>query len=186
METYRLRVFYEKSGAAVFISGRNMLKIIERTFRRTGAPLKFTEGFSPHPKISFGHPLPLNVSGSNESFDVFLCEKIDPAEVIGKTPDVLPEGIVFRKARWMDRSAPSINGSETFAKYTVETEGTIDTETLEKYGRILSTEKNRIEILIKINNFSHKGLTEMLLGGAVKKISREILNEDAISTFDKQ
>lgn len=174
METYRLRIFYEKKGAAVFISGRNLLKIIERTFRRIDAPLKFTEGFSPHPKISFGHPLPVNVSGVNESFDVFLCEKPGPAEIIEKTRDVLPEGIVFHSARWMDKNAPSINGSETFAKYTLETEKEIDTGQLEKNGKVLETGKNRVELLIKINNFSHKGLTGMLLDGTVKSISREI------------
>lgn len=174
METYRLRIFYEKTGPAVFISGRNLLKIIERTFRRIDAPLKFTEGFNPHPRISFGHPLPLNVSGMNESFDVFFRERPDAAGIIEKTRDVLPEGIVFRSAILTDRNEPSINGRETFAKYTLETEKEIDRAELEKNGKILSTGKNSAELLIKINNFSHKNLTALLLDGTVGSISRHI------------
>lgn len=174
-EIYRLRVFYEKAGPAVFISSKNLLKIIERTFRRIDAPLKFTEGFSPHPKISFGHPLPLNVSGTNESFDIFLCEKTEPGEVIEKTKGILPEGIVFHSAHFIDRSEPSINSSETFAKYILKIEKEIDMERLQKEGEILNAGKNRVELLIRINNFSHKNLLGLLLEGTVKSISRHIL-----------
>jgi len=177
METYRLRIFYEKTGTAVFISSRNLLKIMERTLRRIGAPLRLTEGFSPHPKISFGHSLPLNISGVNESFDIFLYEKPDPAVLLKKTEGILPEGIVFHSAQWIDKGAPSINSQATFARYTVETEQKTDSGRLEKFGKIVGTDKNRVSILIKINNFSHRELTELLLSGSVKNISREILED---------
>jgi len=176
-ETYRLRIFYEKSGAALFISGRNLLKIIERTFRRLDVPLKFTEGFSPHPKISFGHPLPLNISGTNESFDVFLREKPAQEEIIRRTRNILPEGIIFRSARLADMNETSITGSETFAEYILETEKEMDPHTLEKIGKIIRAGKSGIFMLIKINNFSHKDLTGLLLDGTVKSISRHILDD---------
>jgi radical SAM-linked protein len=176
MGTYRLRVFYEKKGCAVFISSRNLLKIIERILRRIDAPLKFTEGFSPHPKISFGHSLPLNISGLNESFDVSLCEKIAPETIVKKTEKILPEGIIFRSAQWIDKSTPSINSRETFAKYTLEVEKEINIEQLlKKVGKILKNNKDKVSLLIKINNFSHKELTGLLLDGTVKSIVREIL-----------
>lgn len=181
-ETYRLRIFYEKTGPAVFISGRNLLKIMERTFRRIEAPLKFTEGFSPHPRISFGHPLPLNVSGTNESFDVFLCKKTEPDEIIRKTREILPEGILFRFAHLVEMSEPSIGGRETFAEYVFETAGKIDRDALGKAGKILEDDNDRIRVLIKINNFSHKNLAGLLLDGTVKSISRKIMDNTAPPT----
>ncbi len=179
METYRLRIFYNKTGPAIFISSRNLLKIIERTLRRIDIPMKFTEGFNPHPKISLGHSLPLNIAGENESFDVFLYKKIDPVEILEKSKNILPEGIIFHSARWLDKNTPSVNSQETFAKYTFEKEEGVNIEPLLKnYGKILSSDEKRTSLLIKINNFSHKKLTGLLLNGSVKSIKRELLQEN--------
>jgi len=177
METYRLRIHYEKKGIAVFISGKNLQKIIERTLRRADAPLKYTEGFSPHPKISYGHPLPVGVSGENESFDAYLTEKIETRGFIDGSRELLPEGISFNSAEWINNEAPSINSMETYARYTLEANKELQKETLQKFGRTLEAGKNRVVLLIKINNFSHKGLTELLIDGTLGSIGRNILRE---------
>jgi radical SAM-linked protein len=177
METHRLRIYFGKTGIAIFISGKNLQKIIERTLRRADAPLKYTEGFSPHPKISYGHPLPVGVSGENESFDVYLTEKIETRGFIDKSRELLPEGISFNSAEWISNEEPSINSMETYARYTLETNKELQEENLQKFGRTLETGKSRAVLLIKINNFSHKGLTELLIDGTLGSIGRKILRE---------
>ena len=177
METYRLRIYYAKTGIAIFISGKNLQKIFERTLRRADAPLKYTEGFSPHPKISYGHPLPVGVSGESECFDVYLTGKPDIPGFIDKSREFLPEGVSFNSAEWISNGEPSINSRETYAGYTLETDKELPAETLQKFGRILETGKERAVLLIKINNFSHKGLTELLIDGTLSSIGRNILRE---------
>ena len=92
---YRLRVFYRKENVARFISEKNFQRMIERTLRRMDVPMKFTEGFNPHPKMSFGPPLPVGIAGLNERFDVFLIKKIDINSFFCLISDILPEGLVF-------------------------------------------------------------------------------------------
>jgi len=38
--------------------------------RRAGIPLEYTEGFSPHPRISLAVPLSVGVTADNELMDI--------------------------------------------------------------------------------------------------------------------
>ena len=172
----RLRVFYKKEGVAIFISEKNFQKNIERILRRMELPLKFTEGFSPHPKISFGHPLPIGITGLNECFDVFLTREIDVASFIERSRDLLPEGITFFSARWIDVASPSISSRETFARYIIEVAEDIDVRHFQKMGKVIEYTGKNIVLLIKINSFSHKELIGLFLEGKIKSIMREIIN----------
>lgn len=68
----RYRCRFTRSGAASLISHRETMTLVERMLRRAGAPLAYSQGFHPHPKISFGPPLPLGYSSSGDYFDVTL------------------------------------------------------------------------------------------------------------------
>ncbi|MDD3726290.1 MAG: TIGR03936 family radical SAM-associated protein [Candidatus Ratteibacteria bacterium] len=172
---YRLRVFYRKQGMARFISEKNFHRVVERVLRRMELPLKFTEGFSPHPRISFGYPLPIGIAGTNEVFDILLIKKIDITSFLERSKNLLPEGIDFISGRWIDIKAPSIGSIETFARYIIEVSEDIDVEYLKEMGRIIEYIDRKITMQIRINNFSHKELIKLLLEGKIKSITREIL-----------
>ncbi|MCM8820665.1 MAG: TIGR03936 family radical SAM-associated protein [Candidatus Omnitrophica bacterium] len=159
---------------ARFISERNFHRVIERALRRMELPLKFTEGFSPHPKISFGYPLPVGITGINERFDVFLVKEIDILSFLNRSKEFLPEGIIFFSARWIDLAVPSITSSETFARYIIEISGDIDISNFQKMGRISFTGK-KLMLLAKIKSFSHKEMIGLLLERKIESITREIL-----------
>ncbi len=61
--------------------------------RRAKIPLIYSEGFHPHPKISFGPALPVGVEGTNEYFDIELPGSINPSDIQFSTNSVLPEGL---------------------------------------------------------------------------------------------
>lgn len=168
---FRLRIIYEKKGPSGFISGKNFAKVIERCLRRIEIPLKFTEGFSPHPKISFGYTLPVNIQGENECLDIYLTEKINIEEFLKRINRVLPEGTVFKKAFWIDPSSPSLNELPLRGIYKVEDSEGLDLEYLKKFGKVKKSE-DCVEILINMRNFKHREFIEYLKG---RKILREIL-----------
>ncbi len=60
---YSLEVQVYKTGEMVFFSQLDLLKVLSRALRRTNLPLYFTQGFSPHVKISFRNGLKLGVQG---------------------------------------------------------------------------------------------------------------------------
>lgn len=69
--TVRLR--YQKGEAVRFVSHLDMMRELERTLRRAGSPILYSEGFSPRPKISSGPPLPLGWTSISEWIDVELA-----------------------------------------------------------------------------------------------------------------
>ncbi len=76
----RLRITFAKSPAMRFTGHLDLHRAWERTFRRAGLPLAYSEGFNPHPKLS----LPLPRSVGVESDDELLClwvEREPPADL---------------------------------------------------------------------------------------------------------
>ena len=59
----RLRVRYRKQGRLRFIGAIDVGRVWERALRRADLPIAYSEGFSPHPKVSFTDALPLGYAG---------------------------------------------------------------------------------------------------------------------------
>ena len=66
----RYRFIYRKAGRSRFLSHREITNIISRALRRSGLPLRFSEGFHPHAKMSLGPALAVGTAGEMEFFDV--------------------------------------------------------------------------------------------------------------------
>jgi radical SAM-linked protein len=75
----RLRVRYTRVGRVRFISQRDTARIFERSLRRLRVPVKYSEGFSPHPILSFSAALPTGGASEAEFLDI----RVDAAEVSG-------------------------------------------------------------------------------------------------------
>lgn len=67
---YRYRVFYTKSGVLRFISHLDWMRMLFRLIGKAPLDTVFTQGFSPHPKVSLCPPLPLGVDSLCEFFDI--------------------------------------------------------------------------------------------------------------------
>lgn len=171
-EVYRLRIFYRKEGIAKFISQKDFCKVIERTLRRIDTPFKFTEGFHPHPKMSFGPSLPVNFSGEMEAFDIFLTEKVNVESFIERVNSLLIEGIKFIKGKWIEKKKPSLSSLDLTAIYRIKKGETFNRKEIEKIGKVINETPKFIEVLIKIKNFSHKKLIEV---SDKKEIKRKII-----------
>jgi len=65
----------------------------ERTFRRAGLPLSYSEGFNPRPVINLASPLPLGFISSSEIGDFWLSECITKEEVQDSLERSLPPGL---------------------------------------------------------------------------------------------
>ena len=68
-----VRLGYRKGEPVRFISHLDLLRELERTFRRAELPVVYSEGFSPRPKLSAGPPLPLGWTSDSEWIDVELA-----------------------------------------------------------------------------------------------------------------
>ena len=89
----KLRLRFEKTGRAVYISHLDLMHTLQRAFSRAGLALKYSEGFNPHPQISIALPLSVGVASVCEILDFRLLSDVDPAELPERLTAVMPEGI---------------------------------------------------------------------------------------------
>jgi radical SAM-linked protein len=91
MYDYRLRFSKEKK--LKFLSHLELMRAMERAFRRAGLPLVYSGGFHPHPKISFGPALAVGISSNDEYLDIELVHDLHPDQIKDAVNDSLPEGL---------------------------------------------------------------------------------------------
>jgi len=94
MHKYIVR--YAKRGDAKFISHLDFLRLIQRAMRRARLPLKFSEGFNPHPCLSFAQPLGVGTTGERELFEVELVEACP--DLVERLAPKMPRGIEIVEA----------------------------------------------------------------------------------------
>ena len=91
MNKYIVR--YRKTGDMKYISHLDLLRTIQRAMRRAELPLKYTEGFNPHPNIVFALPLSVGVEGYNELYETILTEDMPAEEFLARMKKVMPRGL---------------------------------------------------------------------------------------------
>ena len=76
-ESFSYKITFKKTGISRFLPHQNMLSFFERTFICAGIPIKFSEGFSPKPRIVNMGALPLGIETYCELISVDLLQKLD-------------------------------------------------------------------------------------------------------------
>lgn len=98
------RIMFSKTGAAKFVAHLDLNRVFERSCRRAELPLAFSQGFNPHPKISFAVPLAVGISGEQEFMDMELTEVLETEDIKKRLNDNLPVGIKVQEVRQVDES----------------------------------------------------------------------------------
>ncbi|MCI0651347.1 MAG: TIGR03960 family B12-binding radical SAM protein [Planctomycetes bacterium] len=118
-EVHAYRLVFTKLGRARFTSHLDLVRMFPRAFRRAGLEVGYTAGFHPLPHISYGPPLRLGMASIGEMLEVKLKEAIEPAELIARVNEELPDGIVFRVAEAVPKNAPRFSRVTAWADYLV-------------------------------------------------------------------
>lgn len=88
-----VRIWFSKSGAVKYVSHLDMFRLMTRAVRRADIPLWYTEGYNPHPYISFLQPLPLGVETCCEPLDIRIEGEIENSEIKNRLNAVMPDGM---------------------------------------------------------------------------------------------
>lgn len=76
------RLLFEKTGSAVWMSHLDLMRLMQRAFKRAGLPLTHTQGFNPRPSVSIALPLSVGVESLCELLDFDLEGELPPMEEI--------------------------------------------------------------------------------------------------------
>ena len=110
---------FEKCGILRYISHLDLQRAMTRLLLRTDLPLVFSEGFNPHPRLTFAQPLSI--------FQESVCEiavfRIDPPrteeQVLQALRSASPEGLQFKKVTFSEKKPPECRA----ARYEILLEG---------------------------------------------------------------
>lgn len=102
-----VRLNFSKTGRAIYISHLDINRMMTRAVRRAKLPMWYTEGFNPHPYLTFALPLSLGQSSDCEYMDIRIEGDITDEEILNRLNAVLPEGVKF-----LSVSAPVYDAKE--------------------------------------------------------------------------
>lgn len=115
-----IRLQYTKIGDIRYISHLDILKMMERIFRRGKIPIAYSEGFNPHPKMSFSPALQLGTESLCEYIDVELREPMTPMDIIQALNKVTVKGVEFVDGTVLPEKPGSIVAFLSHSDYEIE------------------------------------------------------------------
>ena len=155
-----IRTKFNKEGDMIYISHLDLQQLLQRAFRRAEIDLVHSQGFNPHPKISYGNALALGTESQGEYVDVEIVEDLSVEEYLKRMNEQLPKGIKFIKAKEIDKQEDSLASVIEYGEYifTIETEKALNKEYVKSkilkfmgQDEIMITKKNKKGKIIESN-----------------------------------
>lgn len=108
------QMIYEKTGRIRFVSHLDMLRVFQRAIARAGLPIRYSQGFNPHPQTRFAQPLSLGVCGEREYMEMELTR--DVPDVQARLNAELPPGLIVHAVHTIEKSTIAL---AQYAKYVI-------------------------------------------------------------------
>ncbi len=93
---YKINFTFAKKDTMKYISHLDLMRLFMRALRRADLPLKITEGFNPHPKLSIRRALKLGLESDHEEATVALKEFVSAQDFKERLQKQLPHGIQIK------------------------------------------------------------------------------------------
>jgi radical SAM-linked protein len=118
-----IRIRYTRRGRLRFASHRDVARVFERAVRRAGVPIAFSEGFSPHPRLSYAGAAPTGTASEAEYLEIGLASDCDPSELATRLDAALPDGIDIIDAVTKVPGGTSLGERITGSRWRIELPG---------------------------------------------------------------
>ena len=137
------QIIYQKTGRLRFVGHLDFMRTVHRAMRRADIPLSYSQGFNPHPHMSFASPLALGWSGEGEIMEFRIEQDMDDQVILKNLSRELPEGITIISCRTIPDKEPPIMAKIQAAAYRIELPDDRD------WSSSVETFMNRPSIILK-------------------------------------
>ena len=137
------RLLIKKDGLGKYMSHLDLMHTMERVFNRAGIKILHTQGFNPHPYMSFCMPLSVGVESVCEIMDFVMDDDTAIDGLAQRLNMFLPAGIEVLEAYTSERRTKEIVWLEIMGEYI------FDNADAEKKCRALTELYNRDSIVIE-------------------------------------
>lgn len=142
----KMRAKFTKKEDLIYISHLDLMRLFQRAFRRAEIPVKYSEGFNPHPQFSLATALALGVSSDGEYMDVELDSNMEPEEFKQRLNMILPNGIKILKAVSSEEK-DSIVSLIRWSTYIIKFK-TVDKISQEEITNVINDFLNKDELIL--------------------------------------
>ncbi len=115
---HRYRFSFTKMGDARYLSHRQVMDALERAIRGGRVPVRYTEGYNPHIRLSMGPALSVGHEGEAELFDVDCVSQVRQQHITAVNR-LLPHGIEIVDAIPLLQGAPSLGKMVSASRYRI-------------------------------------------------------------------
>lgn len=115
----RLRLRFSRGEELKYISHLDLMRLWERALRRGEMPLVYSEGYTPHPRISLAVPLSIGMTSEAELMDVVVQRTVSAYFFVETMRQQLPRGLDILEVSHVPLTAPSLQSQVRHAEYRV-------------------------------------------------------------------
>jgi radical SAM-linked protein len=115
----RIRITFAKTPAMRYTGHLDLHRAWERTFRRAGLPLAYSEGFNPHPRLNLASALPLGFTGAAEVIDAWLEQDLPLTDIQAALQRALPPGLQVTQIETVDLRLPALQTELEASEYNL-------------------------------------------------------------------
>ena len=101
----------------------DLQRTMQRALRRTGLPVRYSNGFNPHMVMSFASALSSGIPGDAELVDVSLCGEVTEEQCLTAMNRVLPPSLSVSRVRIVDDTFPKLGAALRQAEYRIRLSG---------------------------------------------------------------
>ena len=119
----RALIRFGKQPRLRFISHLDLQRFFQRAVNRTGLPIAYSQGFNPHPVMSFGSALALGWTSEYEVIDIKLSAPMGRKRTEDAVRAALPEDLPVLEVRMVEDRHPAPMAQVCQAEYRIHLEG---------------------------------------------------------------
>lgn len=167
-----------------FIGHLDMVRYFQKVMRRSEVDVAYSEGFSPHQKMSFAAPLSVGVLSKGEYFDMEVNSTLSTKEAIERINEQNVEGVKVLSYKLLPDNAKNAMAVMSAADYFVYTDIFTDDDITgfinqDSINVIKKTKKSEKEVDIKPLIYSIKkednGIFIKLAQGSAQNLKPELV-----------
>lgn len=126
----RMIVAFEKTEQVRHIGHLDLMRSMQRALRRSGLPIKYSQGFNPHVVLSFASPLPVGASGAEELMDVAMQADVSIEDFAAQLTPAMADSLPLVRVRIVDDKHPALMAQLKTAEYVALLPQCAETETM--------------------------------------------------------
>ena len=115
----RVRLHYAKGQDLRFTGHLDLQRLWERTLRRSGLPLRYSQGYHPRARINLASALPLGFLSDDERLDFWMDEPRPLEDIQSRLIAAAPPGLTIHSVQVIDLSEDALQARMAASEFVV-------------------------------------------------------------------